>query len=142
MAQSGIPVYADTTALSRLARNLRAAAPAAWRAYKISVRGAAQVALADMQSRASFSERIPQSGKVQVTAGGNVKIVFTAEDAAPIENSGKGFVRHPVHGHMDRWTSKNSHPAFAAPALEAHQDAMVAAIETAITNAVARTLGI
>lgn len=137
-----VPIYADTAALSRLARNLRASGPAAWKAYKVSVRAAAQVVLADAQSRASFSQRIPQSGRVQVTAAGNVKIVFTAPDAAPIENGGKGFVRHPVFGNREAWTSKNSHPAFAAPAVEAGQEAMVAAIETAITDAVARTLGL
>lgn len=140
MAQSGIPVYADTAALSRLARNLRAAGPASWKAYRVAVRAAAAPMLADMQDRASFSSRIPQSGKVQVTAGGNVKIVFSAPDAAPIENRGRGMVRHPVFGNRNVWTAKNSHAAFAAPALAAHQAAMVEAIETAITDAVRRTL--
>jgi hypothetical protein len=141
MARSGIPVYADTAALSRLSKSLRQASPAAWKAYKIAVRTAAEAVLRDMQARASYSSRIPQSGRVVVTAAGNVKIVFDAPDAAPIENSGKGFVRHPVHGHMDRWTAKNSHPAFASPALAAHQEEVLLAVEAAVTEAVRRVLG-
>lgn len=137
---SGLPIYADTAALSRLARNLRRAAPEAWKAYSETVRAAAQVVLDDMKQRTEYSSRIPQSGKVRVTAAGNVVIEFTAPDAAPIENGGKGFVRHPVYGHRDRWTAKNSHPAFAAPALKAHEAEILAAVEKAITEAVARAL--
>lgn len=147
MAQ-GLPIYADTAALGRLAKNLRAASPAAWKAYKVSVRAAAQVILDDAKANASYSSRI-QSGKVKVTSGGNVKLVFDAPNAAPIENKGKGFVRHPVFipkdklpGPPGRWTAKHSHPAFAAPAIDAGQEAMLTAIETAITNAVARALGL
>lgn len=136
-----VPIYADTAALSRLSRSLRRASPAVWAAYKVAVREAAEIVLEDMKRRAEFSSRIPQSGRVVVTAGGNVKIVFDAPDAAPIENGGKGKVRHPVYGHRDRWTDTNSHPAFAAPALAAHQDEMLAAIEKALTEAVNRALG-
>ena len=142
-----VPVYADTAALSRLSRQLRAASPAAWKAYKVAVKAAAEVVKDDMASRAirpksgGPSTRIPGSGKVVTTAGGNVKIVFTAPNAAAIENGGKGHVRHPVGGNRENWTDKNSPPAFAAPALAAHQEEMLAAIETAIVDAVGRALG-
>lgn len=139
-SRAGVPVYADTAALSRLSRSLRRAAPVAWATYKATAREAAGVILEDAQSRASFSQRIPGSGSVQVTGGGNVKIVFTAPNAAPIENQGRGFVRHPVYGHMDRWTDENSRPAFASPALEAHIAPTVAKIDAALREAVARTL--
>lgn len=149
VSKSGVPVYADTAALSRLSRSLRQASPAAWKAYRVAVRAAAEPLLADMQSRAirpksgGQSTRIPQSGSVKVTAGGNVKIVFTAPDAAPIENAGKGFVRHPTFGRRGKgdWTDKNSPPPFAAPALAAHEAQIAAAVERAVTDAVGRVLG-
>lgn len=138
-SKSGVPVYADTASLSRLAKNLRQASPAVWRAYKVAVREAAEVLLADMKQRAAYSDRIPDSAHIQVTASGNVKIVFDAPNAAPIENKGRGFVRHQTFGH-DPWTEKNSHPAFASPALEALGPQVALAIEAALTDAVARAL--
>ena len=147
VSKSGVPVYADTAALSRLSRSLRQASPAAWKAYRVAVRAAAEPLLADMQSRAirpksgGQSTRIPRSGSVKVTAGGNVKIVFTAPNAAPIENAGKGHVRHPVGGNRENWTDKNSPPAFAAPALAAHEAQIAAAVERAVRDAVGRVLG-
>jgi hypothetical protein len=140
MSKSGIPVYADTAALSRLSKSLRAASKVAWKAYKVGAAAGAEVVLKDAQGRTSYSKRIPQSGRVRVTAAGNPEVVFTAPNAAPIENAGKGFVRHPTYGHRDRFTDKNSHPAFAAPALAAHQEEVVAAVEVAITEAIRRVL--
>lgn len=141
-ASSGVPVYADTAGLSRLAKQLRRASPEAWKAYKVTIRAAAEVILRDAQARASFSSRIPESGHVRVTAAGNVVIVFDAPDAAPIENRGKGNVRHPTFGRTGAgdWTSKNSHAAFGAPALEAHREEILVAVEKALTEAVARAL--
>jgi hypothetical protein len=92
-----------------------------------------------MKQRAAYSDRIPDSAHIQVTASGNVKIVFDAPNAAPIENKGRGFVRHQTFGH-DPWTEKNSHPAFASPALEALGPQVALAIEAALTDAVARAL--
>lgn len=139
-SRSGLPVYADTAALSRLARNLRRASPEAWKAYKRTVKVAAEAILADAQRRASYSQRIPPSGRVRVTAGGNVVIEFTAPDAAPIENKGKGFVRHPVFGNREVWTAKNSHPAFGAPALDAHAAEVVDVVYEALVEAIDRAL--
>lgn len=140
MATSGIPVYADTAALSRLSKQLRAASKVAWKAYKVGAAAGAEIVLKDAQARASFSQQIPQSGRVSVSAGGNPRVVFTAPNAAPIENKGRGHVRHPVHGHRDRWTDKNSPPAFAAPALEAHAEEVVALVEKALVEAISRVL--
>lgn len=140
MATSGIPVYADTAALSRLSRQLRSASKVAWKAYRVGAAAGAEIVLKDAQGRASYSKQIPGSGKVRVGAGGNPKIVFTAPNAAPIENKGRGFVRHPVYGHRDRWTNKNSHAAFAQPALDAHAAEVVALVEKALTDAISRVL--
>lgn len=140
MATSGIPVYADTAALSRLSKQLRAASKVAWKAYKVGATAGAEIVLRDAQGRASYSEQIPGSGRVTVGANGNPKIVFKAPNAAPIENSGKGFVRHPVFGNREAWTNKNSHAAFAAPALAAHQEEVVALVEKALVDAISRVL--
>lgn len=140
MATSGIPVYADTAALSRLSKQLRAASRVAWKAYRVGAMAGAEIVLKDAQARASYSKQIPGSGRVGVTAGGNPKVVFTAPNAAPIENRGKGFVRHKVFGHDDRWTDKNSHPAFGRPALDAHASEVVALVERALVDAISRVL--
>jgi hypothetical protein len=144
-SQSGTPIVADTRQLSKLARDLRKASPEAWKAYRVAVRAAAQIVAEDAKSRASFSHRIPGSIKVRVTSGGNVKVVAggdAAPDAAPIENKGKGFVRHPTFGRTGPgdWTSKNSHPAYLAPAFDAHKEAVMDAIERAVGDAVERAL--
>lgn len=140
MATSGIPVYADTAALSRLSRQLRAASKVAWQAYKAGAAAGAEIVLKDAQARAGYSTQIPRSGRVTVGAGGNPKVVFTAPNATPIENRGRGMVRHPVYGHRDRWTAKHSHPAFAAPALAAHAEEVVSLVEKALVDAISRVL--
>jgi hypothetical protein len=139
-----VSIVADTRGLARLARDLRRASPEAWKAYRVRVREVAEVVLKDAQSRASYSSRIPQTGKVRVLSSGNVVITFggdAAPDAAPIENKGKGFVRHPVFGNRDKWTSKGSHPAFAAPALDAHAEEVMRELEAAVCEAVERVVG-
>jgi hypothetical protein len=142
-SRSGVSVVADTKALGRLARDLRRASPEAWKALRVSLRATAQPVLEDARARASFSKRIPGSMRIVVTSGGNVKIVAGGEqapDAAAIENRGKGFVRHPVFGNRERWTSKNSRPAFLAPAFDAHKDQVAAEIEAAVAAAVDRAI--
>ena len=142
-SKSGLNIVVDTRSLARLARDLRKAAPDAWKAYRTSVRAVAEVVLEDAKQRASFSSRIPQSMKIRVTAGGNVKIVAggdAAPDAAAIENRGRGFVRHPVFGNREKWTAKGSHAAFLAPALDAHRDEVAQAIEEAVADAVTRAI--
>ncbi|HEY1690060.1 MAG TPA: hypothetical protein VGF95_14490 [Solirubrobacteraceae bacterium] len=143
-ASSGEPIVADTAQLAAFGRALRAGAPAVWKAYRVAVRPAAAVVLADAQARASYSSRIPGSGRIRVTAGGNVKVIFggdAAPDAAPIENRGRGFVRHPVFGNRENWTEKNSHPAFLGPAFAAHQVEAMETIERAVLAAIDAVIG-
>lgn len=142
-SKSGIPVAVDTRALSRLARDLRAASPEAWKAYRLAVREVAEVVKRDAQSRSSYSKRIPDSMRIRTTAAGNVKLIAggdAAPNAAAIENRGRGFVRHPVFGDRENWTDKNSHPAFLAPALADHQEEVARAIEDAVYAAVERAV--
>lgn len=142
-SQSGVSVVADTRSLSRLARDLRRASPEAWKAYRVAVAGVAEIVRKDARSRASYSKRIPDSMKIRVTSAGNVKIVAggaMAPNAAPIENKGRGFVRHPVFGDRENWTDENSRPAFLAPALDAHRDEVVRVIEDAVYAAVERAV--
>jgi hypothetical protein len=141
-SKTGIPVVVDTSQLSRLAKDLRLAAPEVWKAYRVTVRKLAQPLLAGMQRRASYSTRIPASGKIRVTSGGNVKIVFggdAAPNAAAIENRGRGFVRHPIPN-TDAWTEKNSHPAFMSPELDAHVEEVAKGVGDAVVVAVERAL--
>jgi hypothetical protein len=142
-SKSGISIIVDTKALSRLAADLRLAAPEAWKACRVALKAAGEIVAADARARTSYSSRIPGSVKVRTTSGGNVKVVAggaRAENAAPIENRGKGFVRHPVFGDREDWTAKNSRPAFLAPALAAHMDEVATAVENAIAIAVERAL--
>lgn len=137
-SQSGIPIFADTTALTRLSRDLMAAAPEAWKACRVAMRAEAEVVAEDARQRVDYSSRIEWSIKVRVRPG-SVKIIAggdAAPDASPIENQGKGFVRHPVFGNREVWTAKNSHPAFLAPALEAHKEEVLLGIEAAVVGAV------
>lgn len=142
-SQSGVPIYADTAQLSALARNLRRASPEAWKACRVSLKALASPLLAEMQgTAATFSTRIPATGRIKVTSGGNVKITFGGEaapNAAPIENKGKGHVRHPVP-HTDQWTDKNSPPAFMAPILAAHIDRVAEGMTDAVMTAIDRAL--
>lgn len=88
-------------------------------------------------------ETIAESLKVRVMSSGNVKIVGggdAAPGAAPVENKGKGFVRHPVWGNRNVWTNKNSRPAFLAPALDAHREEVLKGIEEAVYDAVSRAV--
>jgi hypothetical protein len=137
-------VTVDTRALSRLAVQLRASAPEAWLAYRKSVRAVAEVVMRDAQGRVAYSDRIPGSMKIRTSGRGNVSIVAggaNAPDAPAIENKGKGFVRHPVFGDKNVWTSKNSHPAFLAPALDAHREEVAEVVGRAVTDAIDAMLG-
>ncbi len=140
VSQSGIPIYADTQQLSRLARALRDAGPEVWKECRAKLRAAGQIVADDAKLRSSpFSGRIEYSIHVRTTASGNVKVIAggeSAPDAAAIENRGKGFVRHPVFGNREVWTDKNSHPAFLAPALDANADRIVEIVETGIHTAI------
>lgn len=115
----------DSRSIARASREVRRASPEAWKALRIRLREIGEVVAADARSDASFSKRIPGSIKVRVTSGGNIKIVMggdAAPNAVPIENRGRGFVRHPVFGNREVWTSKGSHPAILLPAFARRAD--------------------
>lgn len=136
-SRAAVGVYVDTRAFNRIARDFRLAFPDAYKEAQIALRTVARRTLAKAQANASFSKRIPASGRVRMT-GLNAKIQFggdAAPDAAPIENRGKGHVRHPVFGNKNVWTDKNSPPAFLAPAFEEDREAALAIIDEAIFRA-------
>ena len=136
-SQSGMPIFADTAQLTRLSRDLAASAPRAWAACRAGLREAGNVVAEDARQRVSYSSRIEWSIKVR-TSLGNVKVVAggdAAPNAAPIENKGQGFVRHPVFT-RNVWTAKNSRPAFLAPALDAHREEVLKIIEDSVFGAV------
>jgi hypothetical protein len=143
VSHTGSPILADTRGLSRLARNLRQASPETWKACRVALRVAVQPVAADAQSRASYSTRIPQTVKVRVTGGGNVKIVaggVNAPDAAPLENKGQpGTFRHPVFGNREVWVDQPARP-FLGPAVEAHKVEVAAKLEAAVTEAIESAL--
>lgn len=138
-SQSGFSIVANTKQVSALARDLRRASPLAYKAAQRSIRAVALVVRNQAaQNAAVYSTRIPGTGVVRM-AGLNAKVRFGgdgAPDAAPIENEGAGFVRHPVFGNRDVWTTKNSHSAFLWPAFKGHQEEAAKAIEEAVYTAV------
>lgn len=132
----------DAQQLSELSRDLRRVSPETYKATQKTIRVAAMAILADAEERVSYSKRIGRSGKIRMS-GLNATVIFggdAAPDAAPIENEGRGYVRHPVFGNMNVWTAENSHPAFLAPAFlekaaeveEALGDAVLVALDTVI----------
>lgn len=130
-------ISVDTTSLTQLAKDLRKAAPDVSKKMNTRLRNAGKLVAGAAKVNASYSTRIPASVKVNrrgvnvtVTAGGP-----GAANAAPIENRGKGFVRHPVYGNKDVWTAKNSHPAFLLPALASQEDAVVTEVASAVSDA-------
>lgn len=126
-SRSGSSVSIDTSQLKDLGVRLRKGSPELGRQMRTGLREIGQVVADDAKRRASFSKRIPGSIKVRTTSGFSVSVVAgggNATDAAPIENHGKGFVRHPIFGNRNAWTAKGSHPAFLAPAADASRAAI------------------
>jgi len=144
-----IRLYADTGEIKRLAERIGASMRVVRPAFRHSALGAAMPVLADARARASYSHRIPAAMRVRMVGNLVVEIIVdgnAAPDAAPIENKGRGFVRHPTFARGgDRsqwhWTNKNSHPAFLRPALDAHRAEVELAIEAGVIDAVERTVG-
>jgi len=149
MAKAGASIVIDTRQFAALARGIRASGPAGKAAVRGAMRESAQIVKAEAEKRSSFSRRIPLSLKARA-AGNNFKVSAGGEaapNAAPIENKGRGFVRHPTYsprpGVPERvgWTDKNSHPAFLSPALEAHTEEIAELIADRLTEAVAKAIG-
>lgn len=142
-SHTGLPVAVDVDAIKVLAADLRSVAPAAWAATKRGLAEAGELVLRDAQQNASYSHRIPGTGVVQVTNAGVVRVRFggdQAPDAAPIENEGKGHVRHPVFGNRAVWTNKNSHPAFLAPAVNKNRAQILEIVQNTVGDQVQRII--
>lgn len=152
-----ITVKTNTSGVADLARDIRRGAPAVWPECRRALLAAATPVQQEAVARVrAWARATPpgmpshQSGRgvaasihVRVTAGGQVEVVAggaQAPEAAPIENKGRGFVRHKVFGHPDRWTSKNSHAAFLAPAFDKFEAQAAEAVEEAVVRAVERTM--
>lgn len=136
-------IRANADGFKVLSRDLSRAVPAAEAASRAATKAGAQVVLQDAKRRVSYSRRIPESGRVvphrdgwSVVFGGSV-----APDAAPIENRGVGFVRHPVFGNRAVWTAKHSHPPFLHPAVIAYRDTAPEAIGDEVTVAIRSAVG-
>lgn len=148
-SKTGTPIVADTRQLARLARNIRAASPEAWKACRVALRAAVEPVAADARSRAGYSSRIPGSIRTRVTGGGNVKIVAggaKAPEAAPLENKGQqGTFRHPVFARKDQgrsewtWVQQRARP-FLGPAADAGAPVVAEKVLQAVADAVARVL--
>lgn len=126
-------IVVDTRELKALAKDLKASSPELTKRLRTGMRAAGQIVADEAKSRSAYSRQIPGSIGVSVLGfGATVKVTAKAPNAAPIENEGKGFVRHPVFGDMDVWTAKNSHPAFLGPALDAKADDVAEAISNVV----------
>ena len=133
--------------LKDFARQARNCAPIVNARLSRGVRAAGELVAKAASRKADFSKRIPASIKVttrgpvaKITAGGE-----KAPNAAPIENEGKGFVRHPIFPRSgDRsewtWTEKNSHGPFLHPALDENADAAAELIAGAADEAFLRVI--
>lgn len=145
---SGVAVYVNTKAYNRLAADFKKTYPEAYKSAQVALRALLKRTLSQAAANAAaFSDRIPQSGKTRMRGlNGAVQFGDTgstgASDAAPIENRGKGFVRHPVFGHMDVWTSTNSHAAFLSPAFDATKDEALEILDNAVFGAMERSVGL
>lgn len=142
-------VTVDTSQFKQLARDLLKAAPAAEAASLKAMLAAAELVKRDAVMRVSAWPTKAGNGSARIAGAIRVRMVSRnrvvvevdgaqAPEAAPIENRGKGNVRHPVFGHRDRMTNKGSHPAFLAPAREQARPVAEAAIEKAGVEAVRR----
>jgi hypothetical protein len=145
MAGSGETIHVDLASFKHLARDIRRAAPGLSAELKRRLRAAGAGIVAQAKARASYSTRIPGSIKsgargltVVIQAGGS-----RAPNAVPIENKGRGFVRHPVFvpraelpGPAGSWTDANSHPAFLAPAFKEGAAEAAAEIGAAVDSIV------
>lgn len=155
MADAPITVTADTRGIARLGRDLRSGAGDVWRECKKALLESTEAVQASAVARVEgWSKADPPSAnrrgagvaasiRVQVTALGNAKVVAggaQAPEAAPIENRGAGFVRHPTFGHRERMTSKNSHPAFLAPAFDHFAQESVAHVVDTVMDAVEKAV--
>lgn len=120
--------------LKKLAVDLKAVSPEAAKASGKRMKEAANIVAVEAQARVS---QYSKTTRVRPSVRGvfSASVVASGHAAAPIENSGKGFVRHPVFGDMDVWTDKGSHPAYLAPSLDDNIDEVTVAIGFVVDDA-------
>lgn len=135
----------DATALRKLAKDLRAAAPELSTELRIQLRAAGEVVAADARTRAeAASKTIPPSIKVRVSgltvsvvAGGNgVPLAGLMELGNKGGRSGATTFKHPVFGTWVTSTPpQNMHP-YLGPAAVANETEFEAAAFGAIDTVV------
>jgi hypothetical protein len=156
----GDMIRADTAALDKLARNLKAASPASYKAAKKGLRAAGVVVMEKAAKSADWGRisgqdpedegsRTMNSGHVSVSNGLLVRVWFGgagAPQAAAIENDGKGFVRHPTYSPRPTapekvgWTDKHSKPAYLEPARAATEAAVATSVRDVVEQAIDDTV--
>lgn len=111
----------DAKAVARFSREVRRAAPEAWKACRVRLVAIGEVVAQDARQRAPSPRIVIKSSS---TALGNVRISVEGLPGVPQENKGLGHVSHPVFAkkgsprYTDRskWTNLNSPPARLLPA--------------------------
>lgn len=131
---------ANAKALRSLGKALREADAAMYREVQRSLRVVGQEVAARAKANASYSTRIPGSVTVRTSGVNAVVVSAKSPNAGPVENHGKGYVRHPVFGDRNTWTDKNSHPAFLVPAATERLQENAEAVADALKVQVEQTI--
>ncbi|MCU1617192.1 MAG: hypothetical protein JWO98_4732 [Frankiales bacterium] len=136
----------DFSQVTQLARELNKMPAATRRQLRRTFQAAGQPMLADAQSRAGWSTRIPGAIRVSTTVSADRMSVqlrvssASAPHARPYEGlGGGGFFRHPVYGRRTAWVSQATRP-YALPAVKAASDKLVPELTDAY-EAAARECG-
>lgn len=141
-SKSGSGLNIDTREIKRLADDLRALGPEVGVALRGGIRVILGVVAEEARRRSDYSKRIPGSIRVRVSPRGFSGSVSAggaaAPDAAPIENKGRGHVRHPIPntGSPGQWTDKNSHEAFLAPSVQAKDAELETMVDALLTKTI------
>lgn len=140
--------YIGAVGCAELARKLAMVPVEARKTLRPRLRAAGQVVRDTAAANASWSTRIPASLSVRVAFGGSrtgVSIVSSAgkaPHARPYEGiTGEATFPHPLNfPWQDKWVDQATRP-FLRPALLAHRDTVIRAVEDAVDDAI-RSAGI
>lgn len=134
---------ADAKSLKQMGTALRKAQPAVYRELRKALLVEAEQIRQRAASNASWSTRIPSTGKTALDGPAGVKVAFggtAAPHAKPIEHAGaSGFFRHPVMGNRGVWVDQPARP-FLHPAALDHLQESAEAVGTALTVLVEKHL--
>lgn len=122
-----VKITTDAKGVARFSREVRAAAPAAWKATRVRLAAIGEEVAQDARGRAPSPNVVITS---RATVAGNVRISVEGLPGVPQENKGLGHVSHPVfaakgsprYTDKSKWTNKNSPPARLLPAFQAKQE--------------------